>query len=68
MTTIPVDQIGRITNGADKGQYVLVRSDKPRTGGFLIFQSSVPNMLSASEVFDSWLERGMAATDSSSLT
>jgi len=35
---------------------VLVRDDQERTGG-LVFQSSQQDIFSASEVFDSWVER-----------
>jgi hypothetical protein len=57
MTAIPIEQVGRITSGSDIGQFVLVRNDQERTGGFLIFQSSAPDVFSASEVFDNWVEQ-----------
>jgi len=57
MTAIPLEQVGRITKGVDTGQFVLVRGDQKRTGGFLIFHSSTPDVFSASEVFDNWVEQ-----------
>ena len=56
MTTL-LEQVGRITTDPDTGQFVLVRDDQERTGGFLIFQFSASDIFSASEVFDSWVER-----------
>ena len=55
--TTPLERVGRITSGPDVGQFVLVRDDQERTGGFLVFQSSAPDIFSAPEVFDSWIER-----------
>ena len=57
MTMTPLERVGRITSGPEAGQFVLVRDDQTRTGGFLIFQSSAPDIFSALEVFDSWVER-----------
>ena len=57
MTAIPFERVGRISSGPDAGQFVLVRDDQERTGGFLIFQSAAPDVFSAPEVFDSWVER-----------
>ena len=57
MTSIPLERVGRITNGPDAGQYVLVRDDEEATGGFLVFQSLAPDIFSAPEVFDAWVER-----------
>ena len=57
MSAIPIERVGRITAGSDTGQFVLVRDDQEQTGGFLIFQSAAPDVLSAVEVFDSWVER-----------
>lgn len=56
MTDIPFEQVGRITAGPQAGQFVLVRDDEERTGGVLVFQSSAPDVLSAPEVFDMWVE------------
>ena len=56
MTTILFEQVGRITYGAETGRFVLVRDDQERTGGFLIFKSSAPDVFSASEVVDDWVE------------
>ena len=55
--TTPLERIGRITNSPDVGQFVLVCDDRERTGGFLIFQSSAPDIFSAPKVFDSWVVR-----------
>ena len=57
MMTTPLERVGRIATGPDVGRFVLVRDDQERTGGFLIFQSSAPDIFSATEVFDSWVER-----------
>ena len=57
MTAIPLEQVGRITRGVDTGQFVLVRGDQKRTGGFLILHSSTPGVFSASEVFDNRVEQ-----------
>ena len=57
MTDIPLERVGRIIDGPDNGRYVLVRNDQERAGGFLILQSSSPEMFSASGVFDDRVER-----------
>ena len=57
MTAIPLERVGRITAGSDDARFVLVRYDQERTGGFLIFQSAAPDIFSAAEVFDFWVER-----------
>ena len=56
MMDAPLEQIGRITTASEAGQFVLVRDDQERTGGFLIFQSLAADIFSAQEVFDSWVE------------
>ena len=57
MTAIPLERIGRITSGTDAGQFILVRDDQERTGGFLVFQSTAPDVFSAPEIFDTWIEQ-----------
>ena len=57
MITIPLERVGRITRGPEAGQFILVRDDQERTGGFLVFQSSEPDIFSAPEVFDFWVEQ-----------
>ena len=56
MIEIPLERIGRIVTSSEAGHFVLVRDDQERTGGFLILQSLAPNIFSAAEVFDSWVE------------
>ena len=55
MTTVPFERVGRIATGPDAGQFVLVRDDQERTGGFLIFKSTAPDVFSEPEVFDAWV-------------
>ncbi len=57
MATVPLECVGRITVGPEAGQFVLVRDDQEQTGGFLIFQSAAPDVFSAPEVFDAWVEQ-----------
>ena len=57
MTAILFEQVGHTTNGPEAGQFMLVRNDQERTGGFLVFQSSAPDVFSAPKMFDSWVER-----------
>ena len=57
MKTIPLEKIGCITSGPETGKFILVRDDRKRTGGFLIFQSSASDIFSAPEIFDFWIEK-----------
>ena len=57
MSSVPFERVGRITTSPEAGQFVLVRDDRERTGGFLIFQSSAPDVFSAPKVYDTWVEQ-----------
>lgn len=58
--TVPLERVGRITAGPEAGQFVLVRDDRVRTGGFLVFQSAAADLFSAPQVFDTWVEHPAA--------
>ncbi len=51
---IPLGVIGRILRGDERGRFVEVVDDGPRTGGFLIFTYADADR--SPEVFDAWVK------------
>ncbi|RYF53830.1 MAG: hypothetical protein EOO27_25225 [Comamonadaceae bacterium] len=55
--TIPVDRVGRIVAGEEKGRFLKVIDDSPSTGGFLILTADSADMAGG---HDSWVENTAA--------
>ena len=53
MASIEIGQLGRITDGEGKGQWILVQDQLAETGGYLILMGQDPSLVDGA---DYWLE------------
>lgn len=51
---IPLNKLGRITNGEEKGFYIEVKREPKKDGAYYVFTSRNPDF--STEVFDDWFQ------------